>query len=162
MRSAILALAALAAVPVQAESKRTAAGAWGGKTQGAGHTADVKLAKVRRVIAVDLQGHGRTADVDRPLSVEAMAEDIAALIRHLELDRPDLMGYSLGGGVALQTALRHPELAGKLVVVSTALRRDAFYPEILAQQSAGERRRDRGDEADPDVPALRQRRASAR
>src|SRR3989454_2940222 len=88
----------------------------------------------RQVIAVDLQGHGRTADVDRPLSTELMAGDIAALIKHLKLERPDLMGYSLGGGVALLTAIRHPELVGKLVVVSTPIRRSAFYPEILAQQ----------------------------
>lgn len=88
----------------------------------------------RQLIGVDLQGHGRTADIDRPLSVELMADDIAALIRELELDRPDIMGYSLGGGVALQTAIRHPDVVGKLVIVSTPFRRDAFYPEILAQQ----------------------------
>lgn len=93
------------------------------------------LAKGRRLIAVDLQGHGRTADIDRPLSVELMAGDIAALIKHLKLDRPDVMGYSLGGGVALQTAIKHPELVGKLVLVSTPIRRNAFYPDILAQQA---------------------------
>jgi pimeloyl-ACP methyl ester carboxylesterase len=92
------------------------------------------LAKGRQVIAVDLQAHGRTADIDRPLSPELMAGDIAALITHLNLERPDLMGYSLGGGVALISALRYPELVGKLVVVSTAIRRSAFYPEILGQQ----------------------------
>jgi len=92
------------------------------------------LAKGRRVIAVDLQGHGRTADVDRPLSVALMADDIAALIKHLGLERSDLMGYSLGGGVALHTAVRHPEVVGKLVVVSTPFRRNGFYPDILAQQ----------------------------
>ena len=93
------------------------------------------LAKGRRLIAVDLQGHGRTADIDRPISVELMAGDIAALIKHLKLERPDLMGYSLGGGVALLTAIRYPELVGKLVVVSTPIRRNAFYPDILAQQA---------------------------
>ena len=92
------------------------------------------LAEGRQVIAVDLQGHGRTADVDRPLSTELMADDIAALIKHLKLERPDLMGYSLGGGVALLTAIRHPELVGRLVVISTPIRRNAFYAEILAQQ----------------------------
>src|SRR5256714_2956107 len=92
------------------------------------------LARGRQVIGVDLQGHGRTADIDRPLSTELMAGDIAALIEHLKLERPDLMGVSLGGGVALITALRHPELVGKLVMVSTPIRRSAFYPEILAQQ----------------------------
>jgi len=92
------------------------------------------LAAGRQVIAVDLQAHGRTADIDRPLSVELMADDIAALIKHLGLERADIMGYSLGGGVALQTAIRHPEEVRRLVVVSTPFRRSAFYPEILAQQ----------------------------
>jgi pimeloyl-ACP methyl ester carboxylesterase len=93
------------------------------------------LAAGRRVVAVDLQGHGRTADIDRPIRTESMADDIAALIEHLGLDRPDLLGYSLGGGVAILTAIRRPELVGRLVVVSTPIRRSAFYPEILAQQT---------------------------
>src|SRR3989442_11899455 len=92
------------------------------------------LARGRQVIAVDLQGHGRTADIDRPLSVELMADDIAALIKHLGFEGADVMGYSLAGGVALQTAIRHPEVVRKLVVVSTPFKRSAFYPEILAQQ----------------------------
>jgi pimeloyl-ACP methyl ester carboxylesterase len=92
------------------------------------------LAAGRQVVAVDLQAHGRTADIDRPLSVELMADDIAALIKHLGLERADIMGYSLGGGVALQTAIRHPEVVRRLVVVSTPFRRSAFYPEILVQQ----------------------------
>src|SRR6185503_16864453 len=92
------------------------------------------LARNHQVIAVDLQGHGRTADIDRPLSVLFMADDIAALITHFGLQRADIMGYSLGGGVALQTAIRHPEVVDKLVVVSTPFRRNGFYPDILAQQ----------------------------
>ena len=90
------------------------------------------LAEGRRVIAVDLQAHGRTADIDRPLSYESMADDVGALIGHLGLKRSDVMGYSLGGGVALQTAIRHPEVVRKLVVVSTPFRRDGWYPEVLA------------------------------
>ena len=92
------------------------------------------LAKNHQVIGVDLQGHGRTADIDRPLSVLFMADDIAALIKHLGLQRADVMGYSLGGGVALLTAIRHPEVVDKLVVVSTPFRRNGFYPDILVQQ----------------------------
>src|SRR5437773_3531923 len=86
----------------------------------------------RRVIGVDLQAHGRTADIDRPLSYEAMADDIAALIKHLGFAKADVMGYSVGGGVAVCTAVRHPEVVRKLVLVSTAFRRDGWYPEILA------------------------------
>lgn len=92
------------------------------------------LAQNRQVIGVDLQGHGRTADIDRPLSVPFMADDIAALIKHLGLGRVDIMGYSLGGGVALQTAIRHPEVVDRLVIVSTPFRRDGFYRDILVQQ----------------------------
>lgn len=92
------------------------------------------LSKGHQVIAVDLQGHGRTADIDRPISVELMADDIAALVKHLKLERADIMGYSLGGGVALLTAIRHPEVVNKLVVVSTPFRRNGFYPDILTQQ----------------------------
>src|SRR5262245_64632166 len=92
------------------------------------------LAEHHQVIAVDLQGHGRTADVDRPLDARLMADDIAALIDHLGLDRPDVVGFSLGGGVALQTAVRHPEKVGRLVAASAFIRRTAVYPEMLAQQ----------------------------
>ena len=90
------------------------------------------LAGGRRVIAVDLQAHGRTADVDRPLSFELMADDIAALIERLEIERADVMGYSLGGGVALQTTIRHPDVVRKLVLISTPFKRDGWYPEVLA------------------------------
>lgn len=92
------------------------------------------LAQTRQVIAVDLQGHGRTADIDRPLNVEFMGDDIAALLKHLGIQQADIMGYSLGGGVAFQTAIRHPEVVRKLVIVSMPIRRKAFYPDILAQQ----------------------------
>jgi len=88
-----------------------------------------------QVIAVDLQGHGRTADIDRPIDVRLMADDIAALIRHLGLEQPDVMGYSLGGGVAFFTAVKYPELVRRLVLVSTNIRRDAIYAEMLGQQT---------------------------
>jgi len=90
------------------------------------------LAQTRQVIAVELQAHGHTADIERPLSFELMADDIAALIKHLGLEHADLFGYSLGGGVALQTAIRHPEVVRKLVVASAPYKRDGWYPEVLA------------------------------
>ena len=97
------------------------------------------LSKTRRVIAVDLQGHGRTADIDRPLSFDAMTDDIAGLMKHLGIKQADVVGYSMGGGVAVRTAIRHPDLVKKLVVVSFACNRDGWYPEIragMAQVSA--------------------------
>jgi pimeloyl-ACP methyl ester carboxylesterase len=93
------------------------------------------LAEHHQVIAPDLQGHGRTADIDRPIDVHLMADDIAELIDHLGLDRPDVVGYSLGGGVAFFTAVKHPELVRRLVMASANIRRDAIYPEMLAQQA---------------------------
>ena len=93
-----------------------------------------QLTERHKVVAVDLQGHGRTADIDRPVDVRLMADDIAALIDYLGLDRPDIVGYSLGGGVALHTAAKYPARARRLVAVSANIRRDAIYPEMLAQQ----------------------------
>ncbi|HET7517821.1 MAG TPA: alpha/beta hydrolase, partial [Actinomycetes bacterium] len=93
------------------------------------------LAEHHQVIVPDLQGHGRTADIDRPLDVRLMADDIAALIDHLGLDRPDLVGFSLGGWVALHTAAKYPAKVGRLVMASANLRPDAIYPEIRAQQA---------------------------
>lgn len=90
------------------------------------------LLTIRRVIAVDLQAHGRTADIDRPLSFEAMAGDIAALMKYLGIGEADVMGYSLGAGVALRTAIQHPQAVRKLVAVSTVFRRDGWYPEVVA------------------------------
>jgi pimeloyl-ACP methyl ester carboxylesterase len=93
------------------------------------------LTERHQVILVDLQGHGRTADIDRPLDLRLIADDIVALADHLGLDRPDVVGYSFGGGVALQAAIRHPEKIGRVVSASANIRRDAIYPEMLGQQA---------------------------
>jgi len=92
------------------------------------------LADHHQVIIPDLQGHGRTADIDRPLDVALMGDDIAALIDHLGLDKPDVVGYSLGGGIALRLAFAHPEKIGRLVACSAHIHSDAVYPEMRAQQ----------------------------
>jgi pimeloyl-ACP methyl ester carboxylesterase len=92
------------------------------------------LAANHQVIAPDLQGHGRTADIDRPIDVRLMADDVAALIDHLGLEKPDVVGYSLGGGVAFFTAVKYPDKVGKLVMASANVRRDAIPAEMLAQQ----------------------------
>ena len=94
------------------------------------------LTETRQVIGVDLQGHGRTADIDRPIGFEHMADDVAALLGHLGIERADLFGYSMGGGVALQTAIRHPQLARKLVIVSTPFKNDGWYAEMIPSSKA--------------------------
>jgi pimeloyl-ACP methyl ester carboxylesterase len=90
------------------------------------------LAQSRQVIAIELQGHGRTADIERPLIFEAMADDVAALVEQLGFVKADVMGCSLGGGVALQLAIRHPAVVRKLVVVSAPVKHEGWYPEVLA------------------------------
>jgi pimeloyl-ACP methyl ester carboxylesterase len=92
------------------------------------------LAADHQVIAVDLQGHGRTPDIDRPLDLTHMGDDIVALIDHLRLDQPDVVGYSLGAGVALHTAVAAPHKINKLVLTSIYLRPDAVHPELRAMQ----------------------------
>jgi pimeloyl-ACP methyl ester carboxylesterase len=86
------------------------------------------LAKKRQVIAVELQGHGHTADIDRPLSTVHMADDVAALLGALKITSADVYGYSMGGGVATQLAIRHPHLVRKLVIAGAALTKDGMQP----------------------------------
>ena len=89
------------------------------------------LAKTRQVIAVELQGHGRTADIDRPLNYEQMADDTAALLRHFKVRNADIFGYSMGGAVALQIAMRHPDLVRKLVVAAVSYTSGGIHPGVL-------------------------------
>jgi len=92
------------------------------------------LAVTRQVIAIELQGHGHTADVDRPLSYQQMAADAAALLEALGIELADLVGYSMGGAVALQMAMQHPRRARRVVFAGgTSYRRDGLYPEMLGE-----------------------------
>lgn len=88
-----------------------------------------ELAKTRKVIAVEMQGHGRTADIERDMTSENLADDVAALLNHLKIPRADLIGYSMGGGVAMQCVVRHPGKVRKVVVISSPLRRDGVTKE---------------------------------
>lgn len=90
-----------------------------------------ELAKTRPVIAVELQGHGRTADVERDFSYENLADDVVGLLDHLEVPQADLLGYSMGGGVAIQTAIRHAERVRRVVSISAVFRHDGWVDEAL-------------------------------
>ena len=90
-----------------------------------------ELSKTRKVIAVEMQGHGRTADIEREFSYEALADDVAALLDHLRIPRAGLIGYSMGGGVAMQCAIRHPEKVRKVVSISAVFRHDGWVQEAL-------------------------------
>jgi pimeloyl-ACP methyl ester carboxylesterase len=94
------------------------------------------LAARHRVIGVDLQSHGRSPAVDRPMRFETMADDIAALIADLKLERAAIMGFSLGGAVALRIAIQHPQLVERLVLVSTVFKRGGWHPEMSAGMDA--------------------------
>ncbi|MGH6902584.1 MAG: alpha/beta fold hydrolase [Geminicoccaceae bacterium] len=89
------------------------------------------LARSRQVIAVEQQAHGRTADIDRPLRYEQMAEDTAALLRQLGIGQADFFGYSMGGGIALQIAIRDPDLVRRLVLAAANYDPEGYYPEVL-------------------------------
>ncbi|MBK7932239.1 MAG: alpha/beta hydrolase [Acidobacteria bacterium] len=88
-----------------------------------------ELAKTRKVIAVEMQGHGRTADIKRDITFENISDDVSELLEHLKIGRADIIGYSLGGGVAIQCAIRHPEKVRKVVSISAVFRRDGWVKE---------------------------------
>jgi len=88
-----------------------------------------ELSKTRKVIAIEMQGHGRTADIKRDLSYENLADDVARLLDYLKIPSADIIGYSLGGGVAMQCAIRHPEKVRKVVSISAPYARDGWVKE---------------------------------
>ncbi len=87
-----------------------------------------ELAKKRKVIAVEMQGHGRTADIPREFTYEYLADDVAALLGHLQIPKADLIGFSMGGTVAMECAIRHPEKVRKAVIISSTFRDDGMIP----------------------------------
>jgi pimeloyl-ACP methyl ester carboxylesterase len=90
-----------------------------------------RLSRTRQVIAVEMQGHGRTADIKRDFSYANLADDIAAMLDYLKIEKADLIGYSMGGGVALQVAIRHPAKVRKVVSISAVFRHDGWVKEAL-------------------------------
>ncbi len=104
---------------------------------GGGSTIEVTFSRVlpvfagrRRVIALEEQGHGRTTDRDAPVAFESSADDVAALLRHLRVDRADVFGFSNGASVALQVAIRHPQLVRKMVFASSITKRAGAQPQL--------------------------------
>lgn len=90
-----------------------------------------ELSKTRQVIAVEMQGHGRTADIPRDITYENLADDVAALLNYLDIPRADLIGYSMGGAVAMQCAIRHPDRVRKAVIISSTFRSDGMVAGAL-------------------------------
>jgi pimeloyl-ACP methyl ester carboxylesterase len=93
------------------------------------------LAEGRQVIAVDLHGHGRTTIGDRAVNLHDIGDDMAVIVRELGHTSVDAMGYSFGGGVALQLAGQHPDLVRRLVIVSAGFSTAGFHPEMRPMQA---------------------------
>ena len=86
----------------------------------------------RRIVAIEQQGHGHTADIDRPLTYDQMTDDTAGLLTQLGIRDADLLGYSMGGGIALQLAKRYPNLVRKVVFAGGAsYEPSGLYPELM-------------------------------
>ncbi|MFQ6393899.1 alpha/beta fold hydrolase [Nocardia sp. KC 131] len=90
-----------------------------------------ELSKTRQVIAVEQQAHGHTADIDRPLRTPQMAEDTVALLHELGVQRADILGYSMGAGVALEISLKYPELVRKQILAAGGLDASAMHPGLI-------------------------------
>ncbi|WP_288884089.1 alpha/beta fold hydrolase [Pedobacter panaciterrae] len=90
------------------------------------------FAKNRKIIVAEMQGHGRTKDIPREFSYENMADDVSGLLKHLKIDSADILGYSMGGGVAFQFAVRHPEQLRRLVILSGTYKHDGWWPDVEA------------------------------
>jgi pimeloyl-ACP methyl ester carboxylesterase len=93
------------------------------------------LIEHRQVIGVDLHGHGRTTLGDRPINLKEMANDLAEVLGTLGYKQMDVLGYSLGGGVALRLAVQHPNLVRRLALVSAPFAQKGFFPEMLPMQA---------------------------
>jgi pimeloyl-ACP methyl ester carboxylesterase len=78
----------------------------------------MELAKSHFVIAPDTRGHGRSTDSSAPMSYALIADDMLKLLDHLHIKRVDVVGWSDGGVVALDLAMRHPERVSRLVAIS--------------------------------------------
>lgn len=84
----------------------------------------------RKVIVAEMQGHGRTRDISRKISYESIADDVSGLLKHLKIDSADILGYSMGGGIAYQLAIRHPDQVRRLIVLSGSYRHDGWWPDV--------------------------------
>jgi len=87
------------------------------------------LARDRQIVAFEQRGFGHTADIaDQPFDFENSADDTAALLEYLHIGQADIFGFSNGGTIAFQVAIRHPKLVRKLIVASAVFKRDGSYP----------------------------------
>jgi pimeloyl-ACP methyl ester carboxylesterase len=96
------------------------------------------LAETHEVYALEFQGHGHTADIDRPITYQNLADDVEAFMDAVGLEKADLLGYSMGGQVGLQLAIRYPEKVNRLIAASVAYDLEGWQPvyrEFIPQMS---------------------------
>lgn len=91
-----------------------------------------ELSKNRKVIVAEMQGHGRTKDISRAFTYENMADDVSGLLKHLKINQADILGYSMGGGVAFQFAIRYPEQLRRLIILSGTYAHNGWWPDVEA------------------------------
>lgn len=88
------------------------------------------LSQHRRVIALEMQGHGHTADIDRPFGIDAFASDVAGVLQYLHIPKATILGYSMGGTVAIQFSIRYPAMVDKLIVISSVYKKTGWLPAV--------------------------------
>ncbi len=91
-----------------------------------------RLAENFHVFAPDLRGHGRTTNPGTSLGYDQMADDLAAFLTALALPEPLLLGYSDGGQILLEFALRHPGRAAALILGGVVSEPTEAYRDVLA------------------------------
>ena len=89
-----------------------------------------ELAKTQKVYLIEMQGHGRTMDAKRGITYEGLADDVAAFAKAMKIDSLDILGYSMGAGVAIQLAIRHPRMVKKIVAISGSYSYDGMQPAL--------------------------------
>lgn len=75
------------------------------------------FASNHRVVALDLRGCGRSDRPDHGYDMHTFADDVAAICQQLSLEKPVLIGHSMGGGISVELAARHPSLSGAVIAV---------------------------------------------
>jgi pimeloyl-ACP methyl ester carboxylesterase len=78
-----------------------------------------RLASSNQIILLDNRGIGRSTDNGQPFDIAKLADDAARVIEMLGIERVNVLGWSMGGFIALTFALQHPGLITKLILLST-------------------------------------------
>jgi pimeloyl-ACP methyl ester carboxylesterase len=88
------------------------------------------LAPRHRVILVDSRGHGRSTRDARPFGYDLMADDVVALLDTMHIDRADIVGWSDGGIIGLDLAIRHPDRVGRVFAFAANTRTAGVTPNV--------------------------------